>query len=239
MTLNLKTYSLCIISLVLATVYVYAQQAPYERHFDEDFKERYSSDRYNYEGRNAAVPQSTGEAEYADYDSDYSPTVQDDSSSSESVSFDLGPFTWLFYLALAAGVIYLIYFLLNEGGSGLFSSRQNQTLNRHQPITADTIENTDLKSLIANAENSNDFRLAIRYHYLLILKTLSLKNIIQFEDDKTNAEYIRELESQPYSNGFKNTSYVYNYVWYGEFPLNPDLYSKAKLKFESLLKEVK
>lgn len=237
MKVNLKFFCTLLLGLFLMSPCSYAQQPEKERHFDDDFKERYTGDKFNYEGEEIITKREIPDGEYADYEEENITTEERDNQN--SVSFNLGPFTWVFYLVVAAGVIYLIYILLNEGGSGLFSSRRQNKLNIHQPITAETIENTDLNSLIKKAENNKDYRLAIRYYYLLVLKTLSLKKIIQFEDDKTNAEYINELAQQPYSNDFKGTSYVYNYVWYGEFPLNAERYKTAKSKFITLLSQVK
>ena len=132
-------------------------------------------------------------------------------------------------------VIFLVYTLLNEGGSGLFSTKQNKKLTSYETITAENIENTDINALIKNAENNNDYRLAIRYYYLLVLKNLSLKNHIKFEDDKTNNDYLNEISNKPFSDKFVYTSYLYTYIWYGEFPLNTEQYAKAKSNFTALL----
>jgi len=135
-------------------------------------------------------------------------------------------------------VVYLVYILLNEGGTGLFTVNRNKNINSYDEITADNIENADIHTLIKNAENNQDYRLAIRYYYLLVLKTLSLKNHIKFEDDKTNNEYLNEVSDKPFSKDFAYTSYLYNYIWYGEFPLDTVKYNKAKNDFSGFLKQV-
>lgn len=207
------------------------------RKFDEDFKDRYSSRKYNYEGREVVNQTPSGSGKYEDFKN--GKPVQKEQNDSDSFSINLGPFAWLFYLALAIAVIYLVYILLNEGGAGLFSTKHNRKLNDYEDITAENIENADINTLIKNAENNTDFRLAIRFYYLLVLKTLSLKNHIKFEDDKTNAEYLNEINDKPFCKKFAYTSYLYNYIWYGEFPLNTDEYNKAKDNFVTLLNQVK
>ncbi|MFI1745694.1 hypothetical protein [Thalassobellus sediminis] len=207
------------------------------RHFDEDFKDHYSSNKYNYEGKKVVNETPSGSGKYEDY-KNKKPRIKDDNDS-DSFSINLGPLSWLFYAALAIAVVYLVYFLFNEGGSGLFSSKQHQKINNYEDITAENIENADINSLIKNAENSDDYRLAIRYYYLLVLKNLSLKNYIKFEDDKTNAEYLNEISNKPFSDKFSYTSYLYNYIWYGEFPLDIDQYNNAKSNFATLLKQIK
>lgn len=207
------------------------------RKFDDDFKTRYSSRKYNYEGKRVVNKTPAGSGNYEDF-KNREPSIKE-RNNSDSFSINLGPFAWLFYLALAIAIAYLVYILLNEGGTGLFSTKQNRKLNNYEDITAENIENADINRLMKDAENNNNYRLAIRYYYLLILKTLSLKNHIKFEDDKTNAEYLNEINEKPFNKKFAYTSYLYNYIWYGEFPLNSDKYNKAKHNFTTLLNQIK
>ncbi len=206
------------------------------RHFDDDFKERYSSDKFNYEGKAIISQTPAGSGNYEDY-KDRKPR-QNEENNSDYFSINLGPLAWLFYLAIAGAVIFLVYIIFNEGGTSLFTSKRNKKINNYQEITANNIENTDINSLIKDAENNQDFRLAIRYHYLLVLKTLSLKDHIRFEEDKTNSEYQSEVSTTPFSKNFAYTSYLYNYVWYGKFPLSFSKYEKAKTNFTTLIKQV-
>ena len=207
------------------------------RQFDNDFKDRYSSRKYNYEGKKIVSETPGGSGKYEDYKNG-KPDLKE-KNDSDSFSINFGLFGWIFYLALAAAIIYLVYILFNEGGSGLFSSKENRKLNNYEEITAENIENADINRLINNAEGANDYRLAIRYYYLLVLKTLSIKNYIKFEDDKTNAEYLNEISTTPFSKEFAYSSYLYNYIWYGEFSLNTADYNKAKNNFVTLLSKVK
>ncbi|GFZ88095.1 hypothetical protein GCM10011531_19520 [Aquaticitalea lipolytica] len=216
-----------------------AQEPQTERAFDKDFKDKYSGSKYNYEGKK--VVNSSGEGNGSASGSEYkedSPYIKEDNNSS-NISVGFNPINTLFIIILILAVVYLAYTLLNDGSSGLFNSRSHKKLNKYGEITAENIENADIASLINDAENQNDYRLAIRYYYLLVLKTLAVKNYIKFEDDKTNADYLNEIESQKFSKGFAYTSYLYNYIWYGEFPLNTEQYSTAKSNFQNFLNQVK
>ncbi len=207
------------------------------RQFDADFKSRYSGNKYNYEGEKIVTKTPSGSGNYEDYKNG-KPKLKE-KNDRDNVTISLGPFGWLFYLAIAIAVIYLVYILLNEGGSGLFSSKNSKTLNDYEEITAENIEHADIHTLIKNAENDNNYRLAVRYYYLLVLKTLSLKNHIKFEDDKTNSEYLNEISEKPFSEKFAYISYLYNYIWYGKFTVDIKQYTKAKNNFLTLLNLVK
>lgn len=212
------------------------QQPQTEREFKQNFKDNYSGRKYNYEGREVVRSTSSKYGDPSNY-SEEKPYVKEDNNS-DDVSFSFSAFNWFFILILVIAVGYLAYTLLNDGGSRLFSSRNNEKLNSYGEITAENIEHADIKALITNAENTNDYRLAIRYYYLLVLKQLTLKNFIKYEDDKTNADYMNAIASQKFSKDFAYTSYLYNYTWYGEFELDVAQYQLAKGSFVQLIKEV-
>ncbi len=214
-----------------------AQEPEVYRVFDSDFKERYASENYNYEGKKVVKKTRMGSGEYEDYDKDkVTPREQDNS---DDIYINFGPLGWLFVLILIGAVVYLAYTLLNEGGVGIFGASKNKSIQRFDDINADNIEHADIHALIKQAENDKDYRLAIRYYYLLTLKTLTLKNHIKFEDDKTNTEYLNELTDKPFAKGFSYASYLYNYIWYGKFALEEQQYNKAKDDFTTLLTQVK
>ncbi|PQV48898.1 hypothetical protein CLV33_104103 [Jejuia pallidilutea] len=237
-----KALHICLSIVVLILNYqtLVANSATQEpqvyRVFDSNFKERYASDKYNYEGKKVVGKTRGGSGTYEDYDKNKTRT--EEKNNADEVVINLGPFGFLFYIILAIAVVYLAYVLLNEGGTGLFAFNKNKSIQRFDEITAENIEHADINSLIKEAENNNDYRLAIRYYYLLVLKTLSLKNHIKFEDDKTNTEYLNELNEKPFSKNFSYVSYLYNYIWYGKFNLEASQYAKAKLNFTTLLNQV-
>ncbi|MFS4482809.1 hypothetical protein ACKGJY_07310 [Hyunsoonleella sp. 2307UL5-6] len=213
------------------------QQPEVNRVFDANFKDRYSSDTYNYEGKKVVKTSRMGSGDYKDYSDEKIKTKEQNDN--DEILINLGPLSWLFYLFLIVAVLYLAYALLNDGGTGIFAKSKNKHITRYDDITSENIENADIHALIQQAENDKDFRLAIRYYYLLVLKTLSLKNYIKFEDDKTNTEYLNEISDTPFSQGFSYTSYLYNYIWYGKFNLEASQYAKAKANFTTLLNQVK
>lgn len=213
------------------------EQPKQERNFDENFKERYSGRKFNYEGKKVVSKNSFDpNGDPSKYDKE-NPNIKEDNNRIDS-DFNFN-FSWLFIAILISAVIYLAYIILSEGSSGLFSSRKNIKIKDFNDISADNIEHVDVDSLIKNAETNNDYRLAIRYYYLLVLKNLSIKKFIIFEDDKTNAEYLNEIGTKSFSENFAYTSYLYNYIWYGEFPVDSMQYEKAKGNFITLLEQVK
>ena len=214
------------------------QKPNHDRSFDEDFKSRYSSETYNYEGEENLEKYSynSTNSEAAEY-SNETPSANEVNNDTHT-NVNTGVINWIFISILIIAVIFLAYTLMNQDGKGLFSHGKFRKI-KYKTISADTIEHADIDALIKQAEDKGDFRLAIRYNYLLLLKNLTLKKFITFEEDKTDSDYILELDNQPFKNSFQYTSYLYNYIWYGEFSINQLQYSKAKSNFINLTNELR
>lgn len=218
---------------------VASAQTPPKRVFDEEFKERYDNEKFNYEGREVVRYTRRGSGEFEEFEN--KKTEIDEENNQKELTGDVPRFqylNWIFVMALILAVIYLVYILINEGGTSLFSSKKNTEIITHEDFSVENIEQTDIESLIISAEKNGEYRLAIRFYHILVLKQLSLNSFITLEEDKTNEEYFYEVKKQPFSSDFKFTSYLYDYIWYGEFPINLRQYQTAKENFVQLIKKV-
>lgn len=108
------------------------------------------------------------------------------------------------------------------------------------PVTdvENNIHVVDFKTLIKNAERNNNYRLAVRYYYLWLLKSMTSAEIIEYDVEKTNSDYHNEITTKTIKQEFSYTSYLYNYIWYGEFDVNQEQFSKAKHAFVNLLNSI-
>ena len=80
---------------------------------------------------------------------------------------------------------------------------------------------------------AGDYRSAVRYQFLFILKKLSDKKLINWNPEKTNKDYAAELKAPHLKNDFSNLSYIFDYVWYGEFSIEEQSYQKFKNKYQA------
>src|SRR5690606_33817963 len=101
------------------------------------------------------------------------------------------------------------------------------------------LQATNVQQLIANAEKEGHLRLAIRYYYLWLLKVLTNAEIIDYDVEKTNSDYYNEISNKATKDYFAYTSYLYNYIWYGEFDVNEAQFQKAKEAYLNFIKSVK
>ena len=67
---------------------------------------------------------------------------------------------------------------------------------------------------------------------------MSDKNLIEWDVEKTNSDYLYEIKNQAQKDDFSYLSYLYNYIWYGEFELDEATFVKAKNAFEKTIKSL-
>jgi hypothetical protein len=85
--------------------------------------------------------------------------------------------------------------------------------------------------MITEAMTNKDYRLAIRLWFLRTLKTLSDKELLSWSIEKTNRDYYYELGGTELQQEFGDVSLVYDYIWYGEFPVDEQSFKEAEQKF--------
>ncbi len=161
---------------------------------------------------------------------------------SELFGFELSPGIYqivelIVYMALGILVLYLVTKFLLGSTANSFFTRKSAVLSPLS-IEEEHIENIDLDHFIKEALAQKDYRLAIRFMYLRTLKQLSWKQIIEWHYDKTNTDYYREIVHKGVKDNFKQVSYLYDYIWYGEFPLDELGFNTAKKDFDRLTKSI-
>jgi len=138
------------------------------------------------------------------------------------------------------GILFLIFALykivsayMNDDGNWIFGRKSDKVI-----INATELENniykTDFHSLVEEALLKNDYRLAIRYYYLLSLKILAKKEVIEWDSEKTNYDYYQEIEDKQLKKQFQYISYIYDYCWYGEFNVEKTEFNASEKAFKKL-----
>lgn len=132
-------------------------------------------------------------------------------------------------------VIYFIVRLLMRHKGNWFFQKKNESIPIDINDTEQLIKLADFEQLIAEIESQGNSRQSIRLYYLWLLKDLKEKELIVWLPEKTNADYMSELKDESLRKQFSYLSYLYNYIWYGEFAINAEDYINAKSAFLSYL----
>lgn len=139
-------------------------------------------------------------------------------------------------------VIYVVYLIvkivLNKEGQWVFGKSTTKKIIHDDDIEKNLIH-VDFEKLIKETLHSGNHRLAIRYYYLWILKRMSEQNIIEWHAEKTNTDYLYEINSADLRTDFQYLSYLYNYIWYGEFEMTDTTFQHAKKAFETTIQSLK
>lgn len=137
------------------------------------------------------------------------------------------------YLFLAAllGFIVWLFIRLNPA-AGVLTDKEHGSvlLSEDEKI----IQHADISELIQQAKRDRNFRLAVRYYYLLILKKMRDLDLIDYQFQKTNEEYLKELTGLPLKQKFQNITHSYDFIWYGDFPVTENDFIKVEKDFTTL-----
>lgn len=132
-------------------------------------------------------------------------------------------FLWLFYRMNPGSA-----FMEQPNNSTVFASEEEAI-----------VQSQDIDKMIEQALLDNNYKLAIRYQYLLVLQFLSKHNLITFQTDKTNADYAMEIEHEYLKGTFLNLSRIYDYTWYGNFEANLNKFNQMKTGYLELIKSTR
>lgn len=142
------------------------------------------------------------------------------------------------YLIGAIILFLFIKLFLKVNATNIVDTKKNNTVISFKD-EEELIKNSDLNELIDNALAQNNYRLAVRYYYLKTLQQLSKRNIIDWQGQKTNEDYLKEIDNAALKNRFSNITYLYDFIWYGEFPINSEGYAQAEKQFDETLKQIR
>lgn len=132
-------------------------------------------------------------------------------------------FSILPYVAIAV-LLFIFYKLILKGLLKGYATPAPQTGSVQLTDDEKLIREADLPALQNEALQQNNFRLALRYGYLMVIKNLSESGKIKRTPDKTNTDYLHELTDTPFESTFARLTHWYDYIWYGNMPLDAARY---------------
>lgn len=198
--------------------------------FTEDLKSKYSGRDFTYKVEKKKKEKKKKEKEEIE---------KPDTPNSTFYEVFLGFMKFVFPFILGIIVIYIVLRLyLGSDAKFWYFKNSTKKVTKKLVYEDEDINDTDLESLLQKAIADKNTRLAIRYSYLILLKKLSDKKIIKYDKDKTNSDYLFEIEDANQRNQFSYVSYIYTYVWYGEFDLSEEDFIKIQEKYNSFFKTI-
>ncbi|WAC41506.1 DUF4129 domain-containing protein [Pedobacter sp. SL55] len=96
----------------------------------------------------------------------------------------------------------------------------------------ENIHEISFEDEIANTLQNGNYRLAVRLLYLQTLKHLSDREIIDWLPNKTNLEYVKEMQGQNGQDTFASLTYQFEYIWYGDFQIDKLAFGQIQQSFQ-------
>lgn len=139
----------------------------------------------------------------------------------------------IFGIVLVGFLLYFIVkYLIGKDGNFIFGKKNRKVIIKDEELY-ENIHEINFPESIATFERAGDYRSAVRYQFLFVLKKLSDKKSINWNPEKTNKDYVAELKTPHLKNNFSNLSYIFEYVWYGEFSIDEQNYQKFKTQYQA------
>lgn len=146
---------------------------------------------------------------------------------------------YIIWTLVVVTVLYGVYRLVIGNGSFLFGKNSKKLSGTEEPESQEEeLMGVNWESRLQQAIASGDFRLAVRYSYMYLLKMMQERQLIDYRNDKTNYEYAHELENTKYKQPFRKLTRQYEYAWYGQYPLSQASFTEYLNEFQDLKKQI-
>mgnify|MGYP000344738899 CR=1 FL=1 len=96
------------------------------------------------------------------------------------------------YILLVIALFFIVKYFLNIRAKNILKGSNKSIVKFGSD--EDLIKRDDLEALLNEAITNKEYKIAIRFYYLLILKKLTETNVIDWKQEKTNEDYIREIK---------------------------------------------
>lgn len=92
------------------------------------------------------------------------------------------------------------------------------------PIIIETDNSfAELTESLKQALLESNYRLAIRFQFIIIIKLLEKQKLINYHNEKTNQDLIAEIPNK-YKNEFRLITRIFDYAWYGNATVDQDMF---------------
>jgi hypothetical protein len=202
------------------------------KHFDKNFKKKYP---YVYEYK-------TPEKNAWDRFKEWLANIIKNLFSISSSAVSMNVVTIILRILAVIVILFVVYLIvkaiMNKEGQWIFGKNSDKKI-IHYDIDEKNLHLIDFEKRIQETLQSGQKRLCIRYYYLWLLKNMAANRLIVWDLEKTNSDYLHEIKEQTRKNEFAYLSYLYNYIWYGEFELDDFTFEKTKKAFENTIKSIR
>ncbi len=128
------------------------------------------------------------------------------------------------WIALAIAILALIVWkFVPQFKQRNIKNRENLVIGLDE-LDEDQIRFMDVETPLEQALRNGDYRTAYRLRYLSVIKVLVSKNLILYRKEKTNYEYLLQLSGKDVYEPFRQLTFNFDGIWYGDLAIDKDTY---------------
>lgn len=143
------------------------------------------------------------------------------------------------YFFIGLGVALVLYIVIKAVGvQNIFSKKSKETILPYDVLT-ENIHEIDYDKELQRLVSEGKYRLAVRLLYLRALKKLNDAEIIEWQPDKTNYNYLMEISKPEIKSDFSRLTLQFDYIWYGDFPIDEQKFDPINQSFNQFNKQIK
>lgn len=165
-----------------------------------------------------------------EYDYDPEPI---DAPEVSAPSAGLGAFGYILMGVFIVALVFLIYYMyVNSPKDG---KKISSTIEGLEDVNPTEIPLTELQRMLQEALANNDYRGAVRIYFIFIIRDLAEKKWIDWEKEKTNFHYLREMSGKKEFDDFNRAVSYFEIIWYGKREIDANKFNDVKPNFTRLL----
>jgi len=145
--------------------------------------------------------------------------------------------TLLWIFLISAFVLILRWFVI-AGRNPFLKKQRKFASGATDSVPTEHIFDIDFENEIQAAVAAENYRMAIRLHFLFLLKQLDEKGLISYRSERTNSDYLQQLRASVYYNDFFSLTRSFEYAWYGKFELSKQAFESIEARFNLFTKGV-
>ncbi len=137
-------------------------------------------------------------------------------------------------LVCIAGI--LIYFFAKN--ATWMSDTKIDDLHSMLAEVEENLPEADVQTPLQRAIKEENFNVATRLYYLLLIQKLAEKNYIKWSKEKTNREYAAELRGIHFIEHFRQVTHIYEKAWFGKESVTQQSFEDFQPLFDTLIHKI-
>ncbi|MBL6445569.1 hypothetical protein JMN32_04570 [Fulvivirga sp. 29W222] len=143
-------------------------------------------------------------------------------------------------IVIAVFIIILIVVISKLAGNNLRIKAKHKGGDMQQKLEdiEQNLMESDLMQWLKKVVEDKNYRLALRIYYLIIIKELATKGLINWKKEKTNMDYLYEMRGHNTYDRFEEVTGIYQLIWYGEKNMGDQYLVEMSHKFKSYYQSI-